>query len=484
MKKIFTASLALIGAMVFGQYTTPNTGQTYTIDQLDQLTDIITYDQATNRYVLSENLTISESDTFLAETDYVLAIAEGKLITVAGNIQINAPQEVHFTSTQPGSTYFQGLRLEDTSTAQFTKFKMTYGGGIRVLGENFFMDQSEVSYQNSGISTGAAINFSAGNPTIQNSRFIENDTPAVASGANQSVALNYFNNYLVGNNKSNSNRPQINMGPSGTGSVTRIIGNTILGNRSLTRVGGVSVSSLLGVNNELWIENNLIKDNRYGITASGGNTKGNIINNQIIDNNTEPIPANGGSGINIYLAQNPEDYVINILGNEIKGNLWGITNIGNGAYIHLGDETNYGNNVFENNGNEGVIYALYNNSPVEISAKGNCWDPVLTDERVEEVIVHYNDDSTLGLVDYSDYGCLLNTTEIIPTKIKIYPNPNQGQFVIESEINDQYQIYDLTGKLMKSGALIQGKNSVNTSLRKGVYVLKTTSSTYKMIINH
>lgn len=483
MKKIFTISLALLGAIVFGQYTTPNTGQTYTIDQLDALTDFISYDESTNQYILTDHLTISSTDTFLAESDFVLAIAEGKLITVAGAIHVNAPNEVHFTSINPGTVYFNGLRLENGATASFTKFKMTYGGGIRVLGENFFMDQSEVSFQNSGISTGAAINFSAGSPTIQNSRFIENDTPAVASGANQSVALNYVGNYLYGNNKSNSNRPQINMGPSGTGGITRIIGNTILGDRTLTRVGGVSVSSLLGVNNELLIQNNLIKDNRYGITSSGGNTKGNIIENQIIDNNTEPIPANGGSGINIYLAQNPSNYIINIYNNEIKGNLWGITNIGNGAYINLGDDTVSGNNVFENNGNEGVTYALYNNSPIDVMAKGNCWDPILTDERVEEVIVHYNDDTTLGAVDYSSYVCLLNTTDVRAKKIKVYPNPNPGDFVIETESKDQYQIYDLTGKLMKSGELVQGKNNVKTSLRKGVYVLKTQTSTYKMVIN-
>lgn len=482
MKKIFTASLAFVGAIVLGQFTTPNTSETYTIAQLDALTDVISYDTSSNQYLLTENLTISATDTFLAESDFVLAIAEGKLITVVGTIHINAPNEVHFTSTNPGTVYFNGLRLEDGSTAHFTKFKMTYGGGIRSLSENFFMDQSEVSYQNAGISTGAAINFSEGNPTIQNSRFIENITPAVASGANQSVALNYINNYLYHNNQGDSNRPQINMGPSGSGAITRIIGNTIIGDRTKTRVGGVSVSSLVGVDNEFWIENNLIKDNRYGFTATGGNTKGNLINNQFIDNNTEPVPANGGSGINIYLAQNPADYVINILGNEIKGNLWGITNIGNGAYVFLGNEANPGNNVFENNGNGGVTYALYNNSPLAISAQGNCWDPMLTDERVEEVIVHYNDDTTLGLVDYSNYACLLNTTDVALNQIKVYPNPNQGNFIIESHQKDTFKIYNLTGQLVASGELVKGKNEIKAKLSPGTYVLKTNYKSSKIIV--
>ena len=339
-----------------------------------------------------------------------------------------------------------------------------------------------MSFQNSGISTGAAINFSGGNPIIKNSTFSQNATPAVASGANQSVALTYLNNYLYHNNLSNSNRPQINMGPSGNGRITQIVGNTIIGNRTMTRVGGVSVSSLLGVNNEILIQDNIIQDNRYGITASGGNTKGNILNNKILDNNTEPIPANGGSGINIYLAQNPEDYIINIFNNEIKGNLWGITNIGNGAYISLGNAEYGGNNVFENNGNEGVTYALYNNSPNPISAQGNCWDPWLTEERVEEVIVHYNDDTTLGFVDYSNYVCLLNTTYLKDNQVKIYPNPTQGNFVIETTKKDYYSIYNFTGQLILSGELVVGKNEIKSNLPKGVYVIKTNSKSSKIIV--
>ena len=481
MRKIFTISLAVLGAMVFGQFTTPGTGQTYTITDLDALTDDLSYDEATQRYILTNDLTISTTDTFLADSDFTLAIEPGKLISVAGSIQVNAPNLVHFTTLTEGS-YFQGLRLQSGATAQFNNFKMTYGGGIRDLGSTFLMENSEVSFQNSGISTGAAINFSGGNPIIRNSRFESNRTPAVASGANQSVALTFENNYLFSNNLENSNRPQINMGPSGVGATTIIRGNTIIGNRAMTRAGGISVSSLLGVDNEFLIENNLIQDNRYGITTTGGNTKGNIINNRIIDNNTEPVPANGGSGINIYLAQNRPDYVINIFENTITGNLWGLTNIGAGAQINLGDANRYGHNVFDGNGNEGVTYAFYNNSPVAVSAQGNCWDNWLTEERAEEVIFHFNDDETLGLVDYSNFVCLLNTKDESKKQLKLYPNPSNGKITVEVEQNDTYQLFDLTGKQIEKGELKKGKNDLNLKLSKGVYVLKTTQSTRKIII--
>lgn len=482
MKKHFTLSLAFLGAFVFGQFSTPNSGQTYTIEDLDLLTEAITYDAVNNKYILTEDLTISANDTFLAENDFTLAIENGKLITVAGAIQVNAPNQVHFTSTNPGNHYFNGIRIQDGATANFTNFKMTYGGGIRVLGENFFMNQSEVSYQNAGVSTGAAINFSKGNPIIKNSRFVENITPVVASGANQSVALTFEYNYFYHNNLENSNRPQINMGPSGNG-VTVIRGNQIIGDRNQTKVGGISVSSMLGVNNEFLIEDNLIQDNRYGITTTGGNTKGNILNNQIIDNNTEPIPLNGGSGINIYLTQNASTNVINILGNQIKGNLWGITSVGNGAYLNLGEAGNLGNNYFENNGNEGETYALYNNTPNPISALGNCWDPINTMTRAEQVIFHSVDNPILGTVDFSIIGCQsLGLADVTGNKTKLYPNPNSGQFYIETDFKQLYYIYDVTGKLVASGELKTGKNNIKTSLKKGTYLLKTNTSKYKIVI--
>ena len=82
---------------------------------------------------------------------------------------------------------------------------------------------------------------------------------------------------------------------------------------------------------------------------------------------------NGGSGINIY-----DPYMIQttrIEDNWIEGNLWGITVVG-GAEVNIGktddpnaDDYNPGNNTFYNNGFDGVVYDLYNNSPNIIGLK-------------------------------------------------------------------------------------------------------------------
>lgn len=463
--------------MIFAQYATPNDGKTYRIADLDALTDVITFDQTTNRYELTDDLTISVNDTFLSDTDYTLVIADGKLITIAGTIDVNAPKEVLFTSDNPGTTYFKGIRIEEGATASFNHFKMVYGGGIRSLNESFIMNNSEVSYQYGGISTGGAINFSRGNPVIKNSTFKFNKTPVVGSGANQSVALTFENNHLEGNNQDNSNRPQINMGPSGN-NPTIIRGNTIIGDREKTRVGGISVSSLLSVVSFAQIENNTIRDNRYGITITGVTAGGNIINNIIENNNTENLPNSGGSGISISQTATAPKTSVTIKGNTIKGNLWGITIIGNGTNI---DMTN-GYNVFENNGNTGVDYALYNNSANDIPAKGNCWDPILTDERVENVIFHKPDNPALGLVDYSNYACLLGTNEVKLDKIKLYPNPNNGTFTVDTKEKSPYQIFDINGRLIHQGELKIGQNNVQTNLPKGVYILKTNKTSSKILV--
>lgn len=485
MIKTFTFSFTLLlCGVLFGQYSTPGTGRSLTISDLVSMTDILTFDSQNNRYVLTDNLTISNYDSFIATSDFTLEIAAGKEIIVNGAILIYPPNQVHFTSTNPGVDYFRGLTIGESGIANFQKFKMTYGGGMRVLTSNFNLLNSEISYQNAGISTGAAINFSQGSPKVQNSTFKFNDTPAVASAANSEVSLEFVNNHLEGNNQANLNRPQINMGPTGVNGLTIIRNNTIIGDRTKTRVGGISVSSLLAGQSNVLIENNTIRDNRYGITITAARATGNIINNQIINNNTETNPNNGGSGINITSGETVNTYMINILNNTITGNLWGITKIGASVNIKLENDAGSGQNVFANNGNNGVIYALYNNSSQPISARGNCWDPVFTSDRVEEVIVHYNDDPSLGLVDYSNfYACNLGTNDLSnESSLLIYPNPNNGSFKIKVEEVSNYQIVDLTGRVIKNGSLNKGVNDINIKLEKGTYVLKTNSETKKIII--
>jgi hypothetical protein len=114
---------------------------------------------------------------------------------------------------------------------------------------------------------------------------------------------------------------------------------------------------------------------------------------------------NGGSGISLYaIGQGVTAW---IEGNVIKDNLWGITAIGDANY-NMGkiddpnaEDYNPGNNVFENNGNGGVLYDLYNNSASTIYAQGNTWGvDEQTAEKIETVITHKADNESLGEVIY------------------------------------------------------------------------------------
>ena len=344
------------------------------------------------------------------------------------------------------------------------------------------MDNCILRNFKSGLVSGAAVNFSKGTPVVKNSTFLNNDLPAVASGANQSVGLVFSDNNLSGNTKLNSNRPQINMGPSGTG-ITKILNNTIIGDRTLTKVGGISVSSLLGTENHVLIDGNTVTDNRYGITVAGNASTGTISNNILTNNNSENVPATGGSGISIS-GSGTVGAGIKIEKNEIRGHIWGITVITT-ASVDLGGGSlgSLGQNIFKNNGNGGQTYALFNNTPNAISAKNNCWreGELSDDAMVEAVISHKVDDPTLGLVTFKPYLCAapLSTNNTSTIQNKIYPNPNKGTFTFVAENTGNINISDASGKLIYSGNVNKGNNSVSVKARSGVYFLNYESPTKK-----
>lgn len=479
MKKLSLLLFLSFATSVFAQFTTPGNGTAYTLQSLSAAAPTVLIDNGVD-YTLTSNLTVSAGDILTINEETVLKIDPNIQLTIAGNY-ITETNIFKVTATNPAAV-FRGILFEATATADLKNTTFEYGGGIRVSTGNFVMDNCIVQFFESGLVTGSALSFSTGNPVVKNSQFIENQLPAFSSGANQSVAITIENNYLYGNTKENSNRPQINMGPSGTGT-TKIINNTIIGNRTLTRVGGVSASTLLGVENHVQIENNTIKDNRYGITITGNNSTGTISGNILEKNNTEPVPNNGGSGISLY-GSTASSIIMNIKvrNNQIRENLWGITLIGN-ANADLGTPEEAGNNIFFNNGNNGQLYALYNNTALLVNAVNNCWreNEMSTEAMVEAVISHQPDDSDLGLVTFSPFLCAdLAVNDITKNTIKTYPNPSKGLFYVETLGDGNFVISDFSGKWLQSGILKKGKNTVSTQLPKGIYLLTTTVNAQKI----
>lgn len=485
-KKLLLAAFAL-GFVVNAQFTTPNTGVNWTLaDVVANAPEVMTFEEGV--YTLHEDLLVEKNDTLLIHESLTLKIAENVLLDINGYFEANA-DEITITAVDTEAPY-RGIRFDSDSYGGYIKNTLIeYGGGIRVLSDYFEIHNSEVSNNAKGVSSGGAISFSNGSPVIMNSTFKFNQGPALGTAANSVCPALIQDNYFEGNNQSNDNRPQINMGPSGADTI-RIIGNTVIGDRSLTKVGGISASSLVGIENRVLIKDNIIRDNRYGLTSTGNST-GIIDGNIIEDNNTENLPMMGGSGINLYGTK-----LFYISNNQIRRNLWGVT-LQTTAMANLGsddeEDFNEGKNIFSDNENGGQVYALFNNTPNAVKALHNCWieeDSEFTYEDAENVISHQFDDPELGLVTFDPFGCEeeeeLGVVETTKNAFVIYPNPSQNIFFVNTTENAELKMYDLNGRLVLEQKLSNGKNSVQNQLSKGIYIVEVrgaqSQSTQKMVI--
>jgi len=393
-------------------YITPNTALEYTFD------DLVTHSNGTVKkvgdiYVMRENVTISELDALIVNSDITVKIFAGKVLKIDGSRwEIDAPNQAIFTNNATGE-YYATILVEEGSYVRLNNATFTYGSGIRVIDSDFEMDYCTMSYHNFSSQASGAISTTRGKMIVKNSTFTNNVRSAFNSAANIGCTFEIINCYLENNVTENTNRPQINVGPARAGETTKIIGCTIIGNRSFTNVGAVSTSSLLGVATNSLVENNYMKDNRYGITFTGANINGIIKGNTLIDNNVEVNPMMGGSGINITGSAGNVHAVITE--NIISGHHWGITLVGNtstyaaGPTANIGNidvpqdhpEYNIGKNIFSNNGNGGQWYDLFNNNPNDVMAQNNNWGvPEQTEDLIRTVIRDKFNDERYGTVTF------------------------------------------------------------------------------------
>lgn len=358
-------------------------------------------------YVVSSDLEIKEGETLLLNEDCTIKLRNDIKITIEGTIDFRPETSATMTrydeTHQPKYIYITGEQSGgDIRNMSFIDVP------IRVFaGKPLTVDNSEFKY----ISTNrAALDMgTSALVTVTNCKFIENGYPAISGASNGATPLVFKNNYLYKNSANARNRPQINVTVAGD-ELVEISNNEVIGPGEITTNGGIAVSNLLGIKgtNKVIIEGNSVKDCRYGITTNG-QMDVRIIKNTLVDNKYESNAMNGGSGISIY--NNKGGQKVFISENIIKNNLWGITLIGDptngtGPIVNMGNLTegsdyNIGKNVFENNANNGVKYDLYNNSPLDVPAVNNTWGSVdQTEAEIEKVIFHKNDDEKLGKVTF------------------------------------------------------------------------------------
>ncbi|HET8838106.1 MAG TPA: T9SS type A sorting domain-containing protein [Flavobacteriaceae bacterium] len=473
MKNLYLFAFLIFPFFVFSQsFTTPGTGVNWTLDDIiAQSPSTLSFD-GTN-YTLNEELIVSQNDTLRIDTGLTLLIADGIRVTVSGTFLCDAGDQQITIDAVDEATPYDGFRFEEVSEVSIQNTYIAHGGGLKVITPDFSATNCTFSENVSGVSTGAAISLSNGSPQILNNIFSYNDLPAVSSGANTNVSASIIGNFMEANGQSNQNRPQINMGTTGTDTL-RIVGNTIMGDPAMDQVGGIAVANLVGGQIVAIIDDNLITNNRYGLTIAGGNAFAYIRGNIIEDNDTQNLPNIGGSGIS--LNSNTDTQTIIVSNNQFRRNLWGITVIGE-ASINLGDGAeNPGENIFADNGNSGQIYALYNNTDNTLQAKNNCWieGQDNTSADAESVIFHQVDDSSLGLVVFDPIGCQNWGTENVAIQnFAFYPNPAQNEIHFSNTNNfETVKIFSLRGRLLEKTILQPGSNNLNLDLPHGIYLLQ------------
>ena len=408
MKKIY--SLLLMAAVAVGamadDFVTDGTGNVYTFNALSQIEGTGVTVQDDGSYLVSADFTIAEGDVLRLENNDVIKMADGVRITLDGDADF-APADTAVVTRDAEDSKPKGFwMMGENGNANLKNVTFEYVGVVfGGLNSSLHADNCTFTLHNGKSSSSGALSFNAscGGNIVENCYFIENTLNAIGNGASNPVGIIIRDCLFWHNTTDNRNKPQINLTCAGDYDVY-ITGNQVIGGQ-FTMSGGIGVSNMMGMGHtgKVYIEDNYITENRYGITTIGS-MDAIIKNNVMIDNCYETNPNNGGSCVSIYDSSSSSN--IYMEGNWMEGGLWGITVPTGAPNINLGkvedpeaEDYNPGNNTFVNNGNSGVLYDLFNIGTATIWAQGNTWNVAeQTEENIEEVIYHQVDDPSKGLV--------------------------------------------------------------------------------------
>ncbi len=124
-----------------------------------------------------------------------------------------------------------------------------------------------------------------------------------------------------------------------------------------------------------------------------------------------------------------------------------------------------GTGAFSGDGGQSTAAAVYQPYGLALDASGNLYIADFDNIRIRKIT---NAGQTTGIEEFTNNNEQLN----------IYPNPNNGSFVIEpsSATKQTMQVYDINGKLVLSQT-INGKTSIDaSSLNEGVYNISLQSN--------
>lgn len=112
------------------------------------------------------------------------------------------------------------------------------------------------------------------------------------------------------------------------------------------------------------------------------------------------------------------------------------------------------------------------------------------------IIVKIPNDAIAGTVTISgtsgeanfELPIVTSNIDEIASHFVIYPNPNSGSFFIELSnltipLSNLAQIYNAQGRIVLERELIEGLNEINSSLPRGIYLIKIGGQTTKLVVD-
>ncbi|MBE0570046.1 MAG: T9SS type A sorting domain-containing protein [Ignavibacteriaceae bacterium] len=407
MKKLFII-FALLSAQLLAQYTTPNTGVNWNLD------DLVTNSGGTvagmfPNYIINNKVTISALDrVYVIPGSSVVFSGSASGFEIYGKFVAvgNPADSIVFTAAVEDSLggsfngfYFRESSVDTACIISYARIEFAYYG-LRCLGASPTLSYSYLWKCRRGANLS-----SDSHPVISHNRIERSYEYGITMTTGCSPLIEY--NEIINNNSQNTSpKNQISIGTQGNNSP--IIKHNKIRGGMFNKTGGISIATLIsGSSSSAEIAYNEVSNNSFGIAMQGTYPVSSYIHDNLIyDNNINPDVMTSGSGINAYGTAVLTPVICR---NTIYGNWWGVTiQIGiagqPGPQVNLGniensDTTDDGRNTIFNNVQGTAVYDLYNNTLETVYAQNNDWK-VYDSTLIEDHIFHFVDDPTLGLVKF------------------------------------------------------------------------------------
>ncbi len=411
MKKIFLL-LLIVSLQLLAQYTTPNTGVNWNLDDLVTNSGGVVAGTFPN-YSISNKIIISANDRVYINPGTTVMFSgstsgfdiNGKFLAVG-----TVTDSIIFSSLTQDSTgaayngfYFMDTSVDSACIISYARIEYAYYG-LRCLNASPTLSNSYLWKCRRGANLS-----SNSSPIISHNKIERSYEYGITLTTGSSPLIEW--NELVNNNSQNTSpKNQISIGTQGNNSPT-ILQNKIHGGM-FNRTGGISISTLIGgSSSSSEIAYNEIFNNSFGIAMTGSNPITCYIHDNLIyENNINPDVMTSGSGINTYGTAVVAPIITR---NRIFGNWWGVTiqvgitgqpgaqpNLGN---VENADTTDDGLNIIYGNVQGSNVYDLYNNTLDPIYAQNNDWR-VYDSTLIEDHIYHQVDSLALGLVRFIPFS--------------------------------------------------------------------------------